>query len=241
MKCFITKTGCFIAFGLFFSLHAFAQNAYYQHHITTENGSWRLFTDYTSRSTIVKFYNASHQVIYEEIIPGKYIKLNKKNVRQLNQTLTLLSGNQLIASTVKSIDLLAEQRPSLVDIPTALLRDELKTNRALNSASGFRINADLLINAGKVNIIFENLRKNTIKIQLLDETGRTVYRDQTTLAGYSRTLNLRGMEPGKYRLHIKGEGIDFKRKIVLSYKNNHPHLQTIVKDAASTAMQIHSL
>jgi hypothetical protein len=220
---------------------AFAQNNKNIRGHESSRGAWRLYTDPHSRSTTVKFYNAERQLVYQEVIGGKYIKLTKKNVRLLDQALNQLVGNQLIASSVKSTDLVAYHRTSLQEISDDRLRDELIERKAVLLKAGLRVNTHANV-GGKLRVIFENPDQQAVTIRISDQNGLAVYEERTFITRYLRDLNLNGLKADLYLLEVKGKTLHFTRQIAIDYPNGTLSLKIISKDKVDSAgePQLHS-
>lgn len=59
---------------------------------------WRLYTDYATRMTRVSFYTSRHELLYQEKIKDRYIKLSKRTIRQFDDLLTRLVNRNLVGN-----------------------------------------------------------------------------------------------------------------------------------------------
>lgn len=74
-----------------------------------EGGFWTIeANDKAEKYTIIRFYDDKQNLMYEEKIEGLALKLNPKNKKVLNQTLSLFINKKLIAAQVKPTLLLVE-------------------------------------------------------------------------------------------------------------------------------------
>ena len=74
-------------------------------------GTGELTTDYKTKTTTVRFYNRQNQLIYEEAMPGRYVKLTKRNVYEINQAFDRMVDNQLVLATVRPSPWTEKQTP----------------------------------------------------------------------------------------------------------------------------------
>jgi hypothetical protein len=74
-----------------------------------KKGYWRLRTDYAKRFTLIEIFTWDKKLVYQERLPGKYLKLSLRNTQFLDQLCDRLLENQLIASQVKSLPLPEEE------------------------------------------------------------------------------------------------------------------------------------
>lgn len=164
-----------------------------------EQGYWRVVTEPDTRSTLVRFFNHDRQIVYEERLSGRYIKLNDRNVAQLDQTLARLTGGNLVAATVKTEPLYAEkdyykERPTmpLPPAPAGLLIESLPT-----------------ISQDKLLVRFQNPEGYRMHIAIRDNQGRDIYNDSVVQTVYQRKFNLSQLPSGFYTLTVS----DYKGKV----------------------------
>jgi hypothetical protein len=71
-------------------------NRYLQKNLS-QKGCWVTESNVNTRDyTIVRFYNAQNQQIFEEKLAGKFLTLNSRNIRKLNHSLKVFLANQPI-------------------------------------------------------------------------------------------------------------------------------------------------
>jgi hypothetical protein len=160
-------------------------------------GYWEVHTDYRTRSTVVDFFDTDRKPIYQEILPKKYVKLTKKNIRQFDRLLEQLTSRNLVSSSVKSYELTADTRPGY---PTTVPHVSNGVQGINNSLAQNIFVSDL----GKLKIILKNPDQHQLGISLLDPELRPVYQENPGgLASYSRLLNISRLGEGTYHLLIR--------------------------------------
>lgn len=239
----LSKISVYLKIWLFTSLYlvitsnAFAQSkGYYQEDYgASENGQWKLFTDFSTRSTTIRFFNKENQVIYEEMISGKYIKLTKRNVKILDRALARLMDNQLLSSEIKSTDLLATKG---VKFNKNVLRDELKTDANINSPerAGLLVKAFQPFNTSKIKLIFENPHEERIWIILKDDKNNVIYKERSFINIYKRTFDFSQMKNGRYQLIVLGPRLTYTYQIMLEHKISVPNI--LISDPESTVVSM---
>jgi hypothetical protein len=88
---------------LFSSQSAIAQHPHLEGYWVVESNV------FTKDFTVVKFYDDTDNLLYEEKLTGIYLDIaRKKNVKMLNRTLKMLQHNRLVAAQIKGYsDLIA--------------------------------------------------------------------------------------------------------------------------------------
>jgi hypothetical protein len=68
-----------------------------------DSGYWVVESNAQTRDfSIIKFYDSSHQLIYEEKLEGKYLDITRpRHKKMLNKSLKMLETNSLVASQLK--------------------------------------------------------------------------------------------------------------------------------------------
>ncbi|WP_460674077.1 hypothetical protein [Larkinella ripae] len=163
---------------------------------------WKIQTDYATRNTVIRFYNAQNEAIYQETLLGKYVKLNRRNIRLFDEMLSRVVNSQLLASQVKSYDLMASNVAGFVHYKAVNHLEEESTLVSISENRSFVANT-LVNEAGKLRVNFSNPNQKKVLIELTDETARTVYYNESShLAGYNRYFNITHLLSGKYRLQV---------------------------------------
>ncbi|MCF0075378.1 hypothetical protein LZD49_33175 [Dyadobacter sp. CY261] len=143
---------------------------------------WRVLTDAKARNTRVQFFGNDRTLLYEEEIPEKWVKQNKRNRRWLNRLLTDISANRLIVSRLKTEQLPAEPTRSAVPAPTGITdhgnaKDSYKVHVAINSE-------------GKIRVAVNNPESLRYKIEIADYRDNIIYQEFTSIHQYRRHIDI---------------------------------------------------
>ena len=86
---------------------AFTQplESHYQTRSDSAGGYWLVHTRPASRSTAVRFFSPQHQLLYQQTLAGRYLKLTKRNQRVLDSTLHCLVRGQLLTTQLRTHEL----------------------------------------------------------------------------------------------------------------------------------------
>lgn len=166
----------------------------------TGKSHWRINTDPISRSTTVQFFSNQQQVLYEEVLPGRYIELNDRNVAQLDQLLSRISTNNLVASELKTMLLLPDSQyykkhasePATQSVPAA-------TSQWL---AGLYANLIYDANRRKLIVRLANPSGNRVNLKLTDEADHELYWNSVVASTVIQCLNMRTTPDGRYTLTI---------------------------------------
>lgn len=198
---------------------AFAQtDAYYQSH------HWQLHTDAVTQTTVVAFYDNHNRIIYQETLPGKHIRLTRKNIRQLDQTCSLLATNQLVASTVLPSQI-TPNAPYSQTPPAAERFSLLGTSVPDSVFAGFR--ATVVPTPGdKIALYYTQPDEKPVSITLLDPTGNAVYQEIINQLKYKRYLDLENLGFGEFQLILSNSEYRYSYRLGVHYPNakNRPVL-----------------
>ncbi|MFD1143271.1 hypothetical protein ACFQ4C_19240 [Larkinella insperata] len=190
-------------------------------------GYWKIQTDYASRSTVVRFFNDRNEPVYQETLPGKYVKLTKRNIRLFDEMLDRVVNSQLLASQVRSSELLASNDVRFTRTTPRYELEETSSMRLSEANKTFLVKP-WINSLGKLRVHFANPEQKLVSIELTDETARTVYfNDLSRLEGYNRYLDVTQMLSGKYRLQVKKAG----EKMVYWLTIDKPNRQYALKFA----------
>jgi hypothetical protein len=222
----ITKTvGSLLAIALLFtSLLATAQPDY-RSEKEPGKGYWKIQTDYDTRSTVIRFFNARNEPIYQETLLGKYVKLTKRNIRLFDETLDRVVNSQLLASQVKSHDLMASSDVRFASTVKNYAPEETSSEMKPEESKTFMVHT--LVNPiGKLRVNFVNPNQKLVGIELTDESARTIYYNELNhLAAYNRNFDISHMMTGSYRLQVKGAGQTNEYLLTIDKSNHHYELK----------------
>jgi hypothetical protein len=68
-----------------------------QAYVEADKGYWQVHTDPNSRNTVVQFFDGANNLLYQESMARKYIKLTKRNVRLFDELLAKLMARELLS------------------------------------------------------------------------------------------------------------------------------------------------
>ncbi|CAG5000126.1 hypothetical protein DYBT9275_02396 [Dyadobacter sp. CECT 9275] len=196
---------------LFCSTNAVVLGQSYYSGEESEKGYWKVYTDYKSRNTIVQFFDANSQLLYSETLPEKYIKLTKRNIRRFDSLLSRLMERDLLSTTIKSYQLLADSRTSF---PRTT---ETETNTTPEQQAYIQTsNSNVyVLRSGNLRIILKNDQHRYLNVSILDEQFQTLYQEHVNDGGYGRWFDMSRLPAGNYRIRITGLGkiLNYKLKI----------------------------
>lgn len=196
-----------------------------QSHYSSEEsgkGYWQLHTDFSSKSTIVQFFDADHQPIYQETMPRKYIKLTKKNIRRFDNLLSQLMNKNLLTSMVRSYDLVADNRPDFRDIH----KPEANTAGFSESSKTFASNVYVL-DKGKLKIILKNPTQDFFTVTIRDSELRTIYYEPINNTSYGRWFDISNLQEGAYNVQINSKNKRLAYKLTVDGYLNSYHLEAL--------------
>lgn len=81
---------------------ATAQNVQYRDPANPAREQWQIRTNAGAKSTVILFFDGQKNKIYEETIPGKYIKLTGCNIAKINKTFDQIAGKTMVLNQVKT-------------------------------------------------------------------------------------------------------------------------------------------
>lgn len=193
---------------------------YYQSSLASDKGHWKLTTNYATRSTEIRFYDHENRVIYEEILPGQYVKLTDRNVETINQTFTRLVENRLLLDNIKPMTLPEENSsPAYQANATPRERPEEKTS-AVNLDKRMRMSFYKLVDQRTFRLLFRNPSEGNVRIQIRMEAGDLVYKEVVKRARvYNRLFDLSRLEDGVYTFEITSGKEKYIRRIRLNSQN----------------------
>ncbi|GAA4413842.1 hypothetical protein GCM10023187_42600 [Nibrella viscosa] len=165
-------------------------------------GYWKLYTDHATRNTIIRLYNSGNELVYEEIMPGQYIKLTERTVSRINETLELVAANKLILSKVKVYDLTdGYQAPE----PVTEKPEGSPTTASATVHTDYamvQVNANILKKTNSLLVQCDNPEKRRLKISLRNSNGQVVFTHSMNSEKYAQQFDLTGLQPGTYRLSV---------------------------------------
>lgn len=152
----------------------------------SSRGYWRLKTQPASRNTSIQFFGPAGQLLYEENLPEKWVKLSRKNQAQFDQLLDQLRRNQLLADRIKTEPL----PPTPTEPAPRRITDRPNMSAYYpSSIAAYRVHA--YVNpTGKLYLFVDNPDRLRYKISVVDQQDRALYEEFTNLVKYRRKLDL---------------------------------------------------
>ncbi|GAB4001993.1 hypothetical protein GCM10028807_59530 [Spirosoma daeguense] len=176
--------------------------------IDSTNGYWRLNTQAATRSTRVQFFSPDSRLLYEEILPGKWVSLNRKTQRQFDKLLAQLISNQLVSSRIKTETL----PPTPLELPKSGLTvtPDNPTNSPMPAS--YKVHA-YVSQSGKLYLVIDNPDRFRYKIKIIDQRNRSLYEEFANLDQYRRRLDVSSLSVDSYQIVIQIGNEPFVYKI----------------------------
>ncbi|MBD2702724.1 hypothetical protein IC229_18905 [Spirosoma sp. BT702] len=208
--------------------HVGQPNPYYQRtRSDSSQGYWKLYTDYNSRTTRVSFYSGQDELLYQEKIKDRYIKLSKRNIRQFDNLLSRLVDRNLVSSRVKSYDILNSNQwnatpqriPSPFNEETVLPAPVAPTTPNINLE---------VVSSSQVKLSYLNPASERLLITLANDNFEFFYKRYSTLKEYAGLLNVSHLPSGTYRLEVDGAKKIVKYKVIIDQDKRSIKLNTVL-------------
>lgn len=164
-----------------------------------DNGYWQVYTDYKTGNTAIQFFNASQQLVYKETLSKKYVKLTKRNIRRFDNLLTKLTSGNVLNSSVKTYDLVADSRSTLTDV----FRPEAVLTPPVNAHQTSHTNV-YVVRAGRLRVVLKNPYQEHFDVSILDDQLRTIHYEGVNESGYGRWFDMSNLAAGVYKVTISG-------------------------------------
>ena len=178
-------------------------NPYNQHtRPDSSKGYWKLHTDYNTRMTHVRFYSSQNELLYQEKIKDRYIKLTKRTIRQFDNLLNRLVARNLVVGRVKSYDILVSNQWNAIPQP-ASSRLEESSMPAPVASSLPTIDLQVVSNT-QVRLSYLNPASKQLLITIANESYEYFYKRKSTLKEYAGLLNISHLPSGTYRFEVDG-------------------------------------
>ncbi len=226
MKNLIHPVNCFLFLWLswFLTQPAFAQTMQYRDPTNPDRGAWQITTDPGNKNTVIRFFDGNKNQLYEEIIPGKYIKLTNRNIARINQTFDQIVLKSMVATQVKADPL---DSPTFRKLSDRQNKKQSRTSTAQasansNSNSKLKAHAYQIGKSPRLQLIIQNPEQERIIIDLSDEQGQSLYHESFSILKYHRRFDLTGMSQGQYKLLVTTANRKQKYTRVLELKPPKP-------------------
>lgn len=151
---------------------------------TVDRGYWRLNTLASTQTTQVQFFSPTHQLLYEERMPGRWVSLTRKNQKQFDQ----LVSNQLLTTRIKTIPL-----PESADEPIPADPAQVATAQAIRATTNAR---------GELFLAIDNPAYAAISVSVMDR-NQAVYEESVSKGQYRRKLDVSAIDSDACRLLVR--------------------------------------
>lgn len=153
-----------------------------------DRGYWRLNTLASTHTTQVQFFGPTHQLLYEERMPGRWVNLTRKNQKQFDQLLDQLVSNQLLTTRIKTAPL-PESADELIPADPA----QVATAQSIRATTNSR---------GELFLAIDNPAYTSIDIAVMDG-DQPVYKESASKGQYRRKLDLSAIDGKACRLLVR--------------------------------------
>jgi hypothetical protein len=174
--------------------------AYYDSTKANVPGYWEVSTDYRTNGTAIRYFNPDKQLMHQEVLPNKMVKLTKKNVRRLNATLTKVSLKQPETSNVKTVDLPIDNEDLRV------VRERKRMMDAERRASSVGLMARIVATSDGsdafLKMFIYNPHEEKLRIEIVNGSGHTVCQEYDRMFQHYYKFNMSTMPSGDYRVQI---------------------------------------
>ncbi|SEI37586.1 hypothetical protein SAMN05216327_1015 [Dyadobacter sp. SG02] len=177
-------------------------------YVESDKGYWQVHTDPNSRNTVVQFFDGSNQLLYQESMARKYVKLTKRNVRLFDELLAKLMARELLSEKVKAYDIVADSR---TDYRNMSEPEWSAPTVAMKTATS---NVYVVQN-GKMKVILKNPAQESYDIRIIDGDLRTIYHEQVKEPTYGRWFDMSKLGEGTYSVHINSARKKLNYKLVI--------------------------
>jgi len=177
-------------------------------YVESDKGYWQVHTDPNARNTVVQFYDGNNQLLYQESMARKYVKLTKRNVRLFDDLLAKLMARELLSEKVKAYDIMADSRTdyrSMSEPGWSAPTVNMKT-----ATSNVYV-----VQKGKMKVILKNPAQDNYDIRIIDSELRTIYHEQVRQPTYGRWFDMSKLGEGIYSVHISGPRKKLNYKLVI--------------------------
>lgn len=179
-----------------------------QSYVESDKGYWQVHTDPNSRNTVVQFFDGNNQLLYQESMARKYVKLSRRNVRLFDDLLAKLMARELLSEKVKAYDIVADSRT-----------DYRSTSEPEWAAPSVNVKTAMsnvyVVQNGKMKVILKNPAQESYDIRIIDSELRTIYHEQVKDLSYGRWFDVSKLVEGTYSVHIASPRKKLNYKLVV--------------------------
>ena len=160
--------------------------------------------------TVIQFFAPNRQLIYQEMLPERWVKPTRHNRQQFDRLLQDLLAHQLVTTRIKT-----ERLPTLLPKPRIPLFQPGADREPNASGQEAPYAVSAYVNqSGKLRILVDSPFSQPYKIALTDELGHMQYLEFNRIAHYCRWIDVSALGSGSYSLvvHIAGEDVRYTLK-----------------------------
>lgn len=177
--------------------------------VDSARGYWQLKTQAATRSTLIQFFGPNQQLLYEEIIAGKWVKLSRKNQKQFDQLLDQLLANQLLTNRIDTETL----PPTPADpIPSRLSVGSSPSQDSPSTTASYLVHA-YVNSTGKLYLIVDNPDRLRYSVKVIDRGGSALYEEFTNRDQYRRRLDISALPHDAYQVVVQIDNKPFIYKV----------------------------
>ncbi len=165
---------------------------------------WKMATEPGADSTTVEFYQPNNAFVYGEKLPNKAVKLTKKTIRAMNETMERLTAPNAPTPAPNTVADALNGHAGPLQMGTYASRDGIH-----------------------LHLMLDNPARDYVVIELLDKDRRTVYQTSTREDKPHFKFNLDGMPMGNYQLRVLGKKQHFERDLTFNYPQPEPAIPAI--------------
>ncbi|MGN7887644.1 hypothetical protein [Dyadobacter sp. 22481] len=189
-----------------------AQSADVQAYVESDKGYWQVHTDPNSRNTVVQFFDGDNNLLYQESMARKYVKLTKRNVRLFDNLLAKLMARELLSEKVKAYDIVADSR---TDYRGSSEPECLAPGAAPSVNLKTAMSNVYVVQKGKMKVILKNPAQENYDIRIVDSELRTIYHEQVKDMAYGRWFDMSKLGQGSYSVHINSPRKKLNYKLII--------------------------
>lgn len=183
-----------------------------QAYVESDKGYWQVHTDPNSRNTVVQFFDGDNNLLYQESMARKYVKLTKRNVRLFDNLLAKLMARELLSEKVKAYDIVADSR---TDYRGSSEPEWLSPGAAPSVNLKTAMSNVYVVQKGKMKVILKNPAQENYDIRIVDSELRTIYHEQVKDMAYGRWFDMSKLGQGSYSVHISSPRKKLNYKLII--------------------------
>ena len=164
--------------------------------------SWYVSTDAQTYHTSVIFLDSNQRILYEEVLPRRYVKLTDHNRRVLDLTLDKLTRRQLVGDKLKTLPIRYESRVQSLPLPE-LMTDLLPENAQTLPLKGAL--TKVMVTENKMLYVWcKTLKPGNVNFMLRDYGGNILKYSHVKNRELIDYFTLAHLQPGNYEAILYG-------------------------------------